>query len=322
MPSQINNAVERQLIDVDNINIPVYRSFLNCPGNDFLDESDSDDPLSPPRNQRDVDDDEDDEINFESLPSRCNFNLRDDANVEISQDQRIDSPSSKSSSSSETTEEQDGQFATDASKLDPMHLFNSKENLQDKIKVLMAMGIGLRNFFSVDNERIKNICASKYSKLKATSFRCSAPEMKVEVSRRVEIYGAGEKGWTKRNGQRVPRPNNWKNMHLKEYLSTNPITDKDDVDDLFMAVETILNAEEDGIKQSDANSNLPTMSVSNLRDFRLIECYLDEELREDFLNRNNCLTRSQIDARNSSSQPMLTYWQKVANKFNDFNFIA
>ena len=67
-------------------------------------------------------------------------------------------------------------------------------------------------------------------------------------------------------------------MHLKEYLSTNPITDKDDVDDLFLAVETILKAKEDGIKQSNVNSNLPTMSVSNLRIFCLIEYYLDKEL--------------------------------------------
>ena len=86
MSFQDNNDIERQLINVNNMNIPVYRSFLNCLEKDFLNESDSYVSLQQINNQHSIDNDEDDNINFKSMLSGCNFNCHNDANVEISQD--------------------------------------------------------------------------------------------------------------------------------------------------------------------------------------------------------------------------------------------
>ena len=147
MLSQDNNDIERQSINVDNMNIPIYRSFLNCPENDFLNKSDSDVSLQQINNQRDIDNDKDDNVNFKSMLSRRNFNCHNDANFKMSQDQRIDSPFSTSPYLSKTSKKEDNQISTGASKLDAMHLFDSKEKLQEKKnKVVMAIGIGLCNF--------------------------------------------------------------------------------------------------------------------------------------------------------------------------------
>ena len=54
MSSQDNNEVERQFINIDNINVPCYHSFLNCPENNVLNKSDSDFSLQQ-SNQHNID---------------------------------------------------------------------------------------------------------------------------------------------------------------------------------------------------------------------------------------------------------------------------
>ena len=87
-------------------------------------------------------------------------------------------------------------------------------------------------------------------------------------------------------------------------------------------MDSIIEEEEEIMEQAELESDLPTLSTTDLKYFRLIDCFLAEELKRDFLQRNCISTRSQLDARNSSTVVILDYWQKVAALYNDENFVV
>jgi hypothetical protein len=49
---------------------------------------------------------------------------------------------------------------------------------------------------------------------------------------------------------------------------------------------------------------------------RLIEIVLSDEFRNDFIHRNDAVSRQQLDARGTESQP-ISFWEKVRRRFND-----
>ena len=50
---------------------------------------------------------------------------------------------------------------------------------------------------------------------------------------------------------------------------------------------------------------------------RLYEAFFLEEFRDEFMRRNDSLSRTQLDARNSETQSVKPYHELVCNKYNN-----
>lgn len=54
---------------------------------------------------------------------------------------------------------------------------------------------------------------------------------------------------------------------------------------------------------------------------RLYEAYFLDEFRDDFMKRNDSLSRRQLDAANSSSERKITFVEKITAKYNDEKWV-
>jgi hypothetical protein len=105
---------------------------------------------------------------------------------------------------------------------------------------------------------------------------------------------------------------------LIEWLKQNPITDSMDEAFLYFEgnktyrmlmkqAEEAATAESERLSTANWNSPYPWM--------RLYHCSLDDDVLELLKTSSECLTRPELDARNSAERPKL-YWQRIADKYN------
>ncbi len=59
--------------------------------------------------------------------------------------------------------------------------------------------------------------------------------------------------------------------------------------------------------------------IGNVPYLRLYHCLIDDNIREAYVNRDNVMSRLELDGRNSDSR-LLTFYEKVSIKYNDPNF--
>jgi hypothetical protein len=76
------------------------------------------------------------------------------------------------------------------------------------------------------------------------------------------------------------------------------------------------------MKKLDKLAEADAIPGSNIRildkyKMRLYEAYFREDFREEFVRRNDSLTHSGLDARNSATQRVRPYHEIVCDKYND-----
>ena len=85
------------------------------------------------------------------------------------------------------------------------------------------------------------------------------------------------------------------------YLENNSICNANHILEIHSQVQDVVERKQDSLKKKHAKNNLSSMSVTDLQNMRLVDCFLAEELRPNFLQRNKILTKLELDARNSDT---------------------
>ena len=178
----------------------------------------------------------------------------------------------------------------------------------DQIRVLLTMNLGQPNDLSKHARLLGHINAGRIMRTRV-SLR-GKQEYNPEIVRRVQSMQL--------SGPKQPRPTQWKNEKRLSWLQDHPITsiESEWVLTTFMSFMTKL----DELAEADAvpGSNI---RVSDRYKMRLYEAYFHEDFREEFLRRNDSLSRSGLDARNSATQRVRPYHEIVCDKYNDESWV-
>ena len=127
------------------------------------------------------------------------------------------------------------------------------------------------------------------------------------------------------NKTNIPKPNGWNAPKCLNWLKANPITNDDDV--------TFLQKKAKEVKQVAANAsqrtpesleNLPSDEIGNkwfgpLPYLRLIHCLLEDDIKRQWIHRNDPKSIQEIDARRSDVRPE-TVFEMIANRWNSNSF--
>jgi hypothetical protein len=160
--------------------------------------------------------------------------------------------------------------------------------------------------FDMDRDDLLKTCAQKALILPKLKI------LKEEVVRREEVM-------RKATGRKIkPMKKSASRVELLEWLKVNPVTDS--LDEAFLyfeanktyrmlmaQAETAAAAERDRLNNSNWHGPKPHL--------RLYHCTVDDEVIVLLRNKENVLTREELDARNSAERPQ-TYYQKVADLYN------
>ena len=178
----------------------------------------------------------------------------------------------------------------------------------EKLRVLLTMNLGQTIDLSKDARLLGHIHAGRVMRTRV-SLR-GKQEYNPEIVRRAECLQL--------SGIKQPRPTQWKNEKRLSWLQEHPITgiESEWVLTTFMSIMTKL----DELAEADAvpGSNI---RVSDRYKMRLYEAYFHEDFREEFLRRNDSLSRSGLDARNSATQRVRPYHEIVCDKYNDASWV-
>jgi hypothetical protein len=170
---------------------------------------------------------------------------------------------------------------------------------------LLAMGIGVTGV-NVDT----NTSPYAASKKKKT-FVPTSKEMQGEVIRRAVSLGLP-----------TPRPRGWNFRKCYDWLSNNKVTDEADI--LFLKKEI---GEFTKLLEIDNNERCIEDEANKVSEawfgpepyLRLYHVMLDDNVREAFTKVHNVMSRSELDARNSSEKPK-DFYELAADLYNDPDF--
>jgi hypothetical protein len=160
--------------------------------------------------------------------------------------------------------------------------------------------------FDMDKDDLLKTCAQKALILPKLKI------LKEEVTRREEVM-------RKATGRKIkPMKKSASRVEVLEWLKANPVTDS--LDEAFLyfeanrtygmlmaQAEATAAAERDRLSNSNWHGPKPHL--------RLYHCTVDDEVIVLLRNKENVLTREELDARNSAERPQ-TYYQKVADLYN------
>ena len=186
-------------------------------------------------------------------------------------------------------------------------LFEKTEEV-DRIRVLLAMSLGLERDLSKDERLKAHVDGGRIERSKI-SLR-GKQEYNVEIVRRAQSQVADE--------SKRPRPSAWKNPKRFDWLVDNPVSTAESKW-IYTKFDSLMDkfdreAEDDIIPGS-------TFRVTDRYKMRLYEAYFFEEFRDLFIQRNDSLSRTQLDARNSESEAVKPYHEVVCDKYNDETWV-
>jgi hypothetical protein len=200
---------------------------------------------------------------------------------------------------------------------------------EKSLSVVFAMAIGHENF----RQLLKHDVFNKTKQKKYTAvFSPSNSILAAEVVRRGHFLFHGDFPKLEDNPLynpnskqiRMPKPSGWSREDLMNFLEKKTIKlESMDVAfihsqiylySLFLSRELSTQKLKPDLTSWDRGS-----WEGIVPNVRLIEIALSDELREDFINRNAAVSRQQLDARGTESQP-ISFWEKVRRRFNDRNY--
>jgi hypothetical protein len=147
-------------------------------------------------------------------------------------------------------------------------------------------------------------------------FKPSTKDLVWEVLRRFEVLHIPM-------DQRM-RPKNKVLSVLFTWLQNNPITKPVDVQ--FLQSEekkfhdSVVLAIEEAKNMNSGTAPAVGVIFTSVADLRLIHCLMEADVKAAFLSRHNCMTRLELDGRNSPERPK-TWNETIADKFNDPSFL-
>ena len=123
------------------------------------------------------------------------------------------------------------------------------------------------------------------------------------------------------NNERM-RPKNKVLSVLYKWLQNHPITNPADVQFLRSEEKKFHDSVVLAIEEAKkiASVAAPGVIFTSVADLRLIHCLMDSDVKKSFLNRHDCMTRPELDGRNSPEWPK-TWNETIAAKFNDHTFL-
>ena len=123
------------------------------------------------------------------------------------------------------------------------------------------------------------------------------------------------------DGEKKPRAGNWSNTTLIEWLRSHPLVEEQEVTYLQKEEKKFYDmlvaaAREATDVSVNSSGSPPGLIWTNVADMRLIHCLTIDSVKEAYLQRNEVLNRSQLDARNGpSTTPSVE--QVISNQYND-----
>ncbi|CAB9519239.1 hypothetical protein SEMRO_1001_G229770.1 [Seminavis robusta] len=170
---------------------------------------------------------------------------------------------------------------------------------------------------SEDGHKLGDIAVEPYCKLNKknqTRFKAQNSIMVDEVKRRSIELGH----------KKQVRPSNWKQGQLKTWLNDNPIKDASDTTYLLRIESVLCQATQNNFceaaTQKDAEAKSTQWRVRKPF-LRMIVAAFEDDVRKAMTSEGQCMERVELDARNSEERPP-TFFEALANKYNDDNFIA
>jgi hypothetical protein len=185
---------------------------------------------------------------------------------------------------------------------DAFQFYEEKNNCK---KVLLAMSYGIvsksghvivRDF----EDNAFRICKERKKVIPGNS------EFRAEVMRRVCCMNL-----------KKPRCNNWTQDKMLEWLFQNPISSHADVFFIQREVEGFINLIYESQNENEAISR--RLWTTNMPYLRLYHTLLDDKVYEAFCNKDNKMTREELDARNSDAKPP-SFEKLASDLFNDRSF--
>jgi hypothetical protein len=179
---------------------------------------------------------------------------------------------------------------------------------------ILCLGQEVKHPTSGTSAPLLDPSSSPWNTLKRKDLMPKNTQLILEVERRAELFTLNPK----------PRPKQWKQPILLNWLIENPITATVDCDFLTQTVkkkETLIN---NAIAESitdETNGEATKRGWSGeIPYLRLIHCIIDDTIKAKFLRRNHAKTRQEIDARNSPMRESTVY-EDIAYLWNsdDFN---
>jgi hypothetical protein len=213
-----------------------------------------------------------------------------------------------------------------------VHKYSAAENFivnDESLSVVFAMAIGHANFLSLTDQAPFTETKSKNH---TQIFKPPNAILAKEVMRRAHFlfnctYEKPDDNplFNKVSKQlRMPKPTGWSRKELLTFLQEKTIK-LQDMDVAFIHSQIFLYKL--FLEREMKSQNLKPDSTSWDRggwegivaNVRLIEIVLCDDFRQDFIHRNDAVSRQQLDARGTESQT-ITFWEKVRRRFNDRSY--
>lgn len=161
---------------------------------------------------------------------------------------------------------------------------------------------------------LMDIDAFPWSEVKPKSFiKPKVQELHREVHRRAVVFEVHP----------LPRPKGWNAEKTIEWLKNNPISDERDCQFLVSEVRSVRNTIEMALKEA-AEDEQKLKQFGAWRDkvpyLRMIHCIIEDDVKMAYLKRNDPISRSELDARNSVEKRPPTAYELIADKWNSASF--
>ena len=187
-------------------------------------------------------------------------------------------------------------------------LYNSAVDQADKIRVLLTLSLGSTRDLSTDTRFKKHVNGGTIERGKI-SLRGKF-EYNTEILRRAKYLVT--------DIAKKPRPTAWKNPKRLEWLCENGVNDVER-EWAYTAFDRLM----DDLDQQAEDDIIPgsNIRVTDKYKMRLYEAYFLEEFRDRFLQRNDSLKRTGLDARNSETERVKPYHEIICDKYNEESWI-
>lgn len=188
-------------------------------------------------------------------------------------------------------------------------------------KMIFTMSIGLSHD-DVDKAKCDELIKKKA--ITKSDIKPTAKTLRAEIQRRYECISNDDElsvvSPSKYN-KKKPCPNQWGVPKLTKWLEENTLLPEDALVVKQAIADFLSNVETEFLDDlEERNENGCNISKPNKRKMRLYEACFHDDFRGDMLGLGRSVPRVRLDARNSSNRPK-TFFEKVADKYNDVSWI-
>lgn len=177
----------------------------------------------------------------------------------------------------------------------------------DAKTMLAVLSIGLKED---DGSNLMDVSISPWCDIKPRfEVKPTTKHLVAEVLRRAVNSGVSP----------LPRCSNWKMDKVMQWLHDHPLENDNDVAFVKSEVKRVKEIVTEAIKEAkDEEQKLNQYSAwrDRVPYLRLIHCVLEDDIKVVYLKRNDVMSRTQLDARNSDEKRPETAYELIADRWN------